>query len=156
MNTEASRDMARHAEIERESIERGFAKNAITFKVWRVHSMAPRFEATPVELPEIVTSADEAAQYATLHHKDGVIVQTTDVAQCPERQNMLSIYVVRKRSNPKLVRGPDGQPMKEPAEYPELMMQFCAAEFEPVEPWKMARGADISGRDLTLIEGNCR
>ena len=128
------------------------AIKAVTFKAWRLPSTEPRFEALPVELPAHIETADEAAQWACLHAKEGVAVVRSDAAERPERRHVLSLYVVKRNANPGGYRDEAGKWRTNPAEYPALISRVCVADDCPfVEPADAL--ADPIGRDVTLIEG---
>ena len=132
------------------------AARAVTFKAWRVplaDDGNPRHEAAPVDLPEWVDDAETAAKVACscLLHKGSILVLRSDAAQRPERRHLLTVFVVKKRSSPGWVRGPDGKAVREHPEYPDFVMQVCVRDgFDPVEPWKMSDGNAL-GRDLSLV-----
>ncbi|WP_305096447.1 hypothetical protein [Croceibacterium aestuarii] len=135
----------------------GSAFRAVQFKAWQVLAEDqgnPRHEAKPVDLPEWVETAKDAADCACtcLMHKSSILVLRSDASLRPERRHLLSVFVVRKKSNPGWVRGADGKSVREHPEYPELVMQVCVGEgFDPVEPWTMRDGNAV-GADLSLVE----
>jgi|GEM_PF-6119396 len=134
------------------------AARAVTFKAWKAAVGGQgfdRFEAHPHDLPAHVASIEEAAQAASdcLSHKESIIVLRADAALRPERRNLVSVFVVKKRSQRKFIRLADGSTGREPEFYPDLVSQFCVHEgFEPVRPWRAEDGNPV-GCDLTLVEG---
>lgn len=131
---------------------------AVTLKAWRIMPASagnPRLEAEPVSLPDWIETAEDAAKIAcsALMHKASILVLRSDAAEREERRNVLSTFVVRRKSNPGWVRGPDGRPVREHPEYPELVMQVRVFDgFSPVEPWRVGLGADVVGIDRALVE----
>lgn len=129
------------------------AAPAVTFKAWRVGKDFARNEAHPVELPDWIETAQQAADFAMFQHKEGVLVLRSDAAERPERRNLVTVFVVKRRSRRDYKRLPDGTLGLEPEHYAEPLMQFCVADgFAPVEPWRWLSGADVVGIDRTLVE----
>lgn len=127
------------------------AQPAVSFKAWRLVGSAPNFNAYPVELPAHIDDAEQAAQYALLHHKECVAVVRTDHAKRPEHRHLLSLYLIKRKSNPGYERGSDGKMRLKPAEYPDLISRVCVPTDEPfVEPYDAM--ADPVGIDRTLVE----
>lgn len=128
------------------------ADRAVTLKAWRLTSTSPRYEALPVALPDYIETVEEAAQHACLHAKEGIAVLRSDAAQRPERRHLLSIFVVKRKSNPGGYRDGRGKWRTRPAEYPALISEVCVPTDCPfVEPADVM--ADPIGRDRTLVEG---
>ncbi|MEO0699732.1 MAG: hypothetical protein AAFY81_08440 [Pseudomonadota bacterium] len=116
----------------------------------------PRHEATALDLPDWVSSAEEAAQACSdcLSHKASIVVLCRDDAERPERRNLVSVSYIKRRSRRGFIRLADGTTGREPEFYPELVSRFCVADgFAPIEPWTSTKG-NPAGFDMTLVEGN--
>lgn len=126
------------------------AEPAVSFKAWRLVGTAPNYNAYPIAIPADIDDAERAAQHALLHHKEVVAVVRTDHAKRPEQRHLLSLYLVKRRSNPGYERI-NGKMRLKPAEYPDLIScAFVPTDSPFIEPHDAM--ADPVGVDRTLIE----
>jgi hypothetical protein len=166
--SDLSREIAQcEAEVEAQR-ERPFAQRLPKtrfFKAWRITPKGegnPRNEAGPVDLPDWVETAEQAAQSCStcLTHKACVLVLRRDDALRPALRNLVTMFYVKRRSRRGYIRLNDGTTAREPEFYPDFVTEFCVADgFSPIEPFKMTRETthdDIAGFDRTLVEGGAK
>lgn len=124
---------------------------AVEVKAWRLAAGGPNYEGYPIDMPATDGDiAEHALIYSAANRGDCIAIMRTDIAQRPERRNLVMIYAVKRRSSPRYVRGPDGTTIRAHDEYLSLVTQFHADEFAPVEPFVAGRDNPV-GADLTLV-----